>query len=144
MWPAPEFGLALSLTVATVLVALTVRGVSRLLPVARGATRSPRRGSPGWCSPSTGSPVLTLLQGSLLGPSLATADRFYGFSDVAFVLYAVAGLVLAGGLAAYAARRAATSAGAVLGDGAARGRPGRPRPARPVGARRPSWPSSRS
>lgn len=131
VWPAPEFGLALSLTAATVLVALTVRGMSRLLPPAPWRNALAAAGVTWLVFTVDGLTGFTLLQGSLLGPSLATADRFYGFSDVAFVLYAVAGLVLAAGLAAYAARRrASTGVGAVLGDGAVR--TGGDRPARPV------------
>lgn len=131
VWPAPEFGLALSLTAATVLVALTVRGVSGLLSPAPWRNALAAAGVTWLVFTVDGLTGFTLLQGSLLGPSLATADRFYGFSDVAFVLYAVAGLVLAGGLAAYLARRRTnTSAGAVLGDGSGRtadsGRPSRP------------------
>jgi hypothetical protein len=136
VWPAPEFGLALSLTAATVLVALTVRGVSRLLSPAPWRNALAAAGVTWLVFTVDGLTGFTLLQGSLLGPSLATADRFYGFSDVAFVLYAVAGLVLAGGLAAYVARRTSTSAGAVLGDGAVRPdgavRSEGQRPARPV------------
>lgn len=131
VWPAPEFGLALSLTAATVLVALTVRGVSRLLSPAPWRNAVAAAGVTWLVLTVDGLTGFTLLQGSLLGPSLATADRFYGFSDVAFVLYAVSGLVLAGGLAAYAVRRrTSTSAGAVLGDGSGPtpdgGRPSRP------------------
>src|SRR5690606_39546938 len=44
VWPAPEFGLALSLTVATVVVALTVRGVSALLPPVRSEERRVGKG----------------------------------------------------------------------------------------------------
>jgi uncharacterized protein YggT (Ycf19 family) len=121
VWPAPEFGLALSLTVAAVAVALTVRGVSRLLSPAPWRNAVAAAGVTWLVFTVDGLTGFTLLQGSLLGPSLATADRFYGFSDVAFVLYAVAGLVLAGGIAAYLARRrTAMSVGTVLGDGARR------------------------
>ncbi|WP_108493020.1 hypothetical protein [Promicromonospora sp. AC04] len=131
VWPAPEFGLALSLTVAAVAVALTVRGVSRLLSPAPWRNAVAAAGVTWLVFTVDGLTGFTLLQGSLLGPSLATADRFYGFSDVAFVLYAAAGLVLAGGLAAYVARRrTGTSAGSVLGDGVRR--PDAQRPTRPV------------
>jgi hypothetical protein len=133
VWPAPEFGLALSLTAATVLVALTVRALSRLLSPAPWRNAVAAAGVTWLVFTVDGLTGFTLLQGSLLGSSLATADRFYGFSDVAFVLYAVAGLVLAGGLAAYLARRrTSTSAGAVLGDTAGRSDGGRP--SRPVWA----------
>lgn len=142
VWPAPEFGLALSLTAATVLVALTVRAVSRLLPPAPWRNAVAAAGITWLVLTVDGSTGFTLLQGSLLGSSLATADRFYGFSDVAFVVYAAAGLVLAAGLAAYAVRgrtrpRAQAVLGdAVLGDGVRRGTSERPsRPAwRAVGA----------
>jgi hypothetical protein len=117
VWPAPEFGLALSLTVATVLVALTVRAVSRLLPPAPWRNAVAAAGVTWLVFTVDGSTGFTMLQGSLLGSSLATADRFYGFSDVAFVVYAAAGLVLAGGLAAYMVRQR-PRAEAVLGDGA--------------------------
>lgn len=131
VWPAPEFGLALSLTAATVLVALTVRAVSRLLPPAPWRNAVAAAGITWLVLTVDGSTGFTLLQGSLLGSSLATADRFYGFSDVAFVVYAAAGLVLAGGLAAYAVRgRSRTGAETVLGDGV-RGRAGG-RSSRPV------------
>ncbi|WP_454850654.1 hypothetical protein [Promicromonospora soli] len=133
VWPAPEFGLALSLTAATVLVALTVRALSRLLSPAPWRNAVAAAGVTWLVFTVDGLTGFTLLQGSLLGPSLATADRFYGFSDVAFVLYAVAGLVLAGGLAAYLVRRrTSTSAGAVLGD--TTGRSDGARPSRPVWA----------
>lgn len=105
VWPAPEFGLALSLTVAAVAVALAVRVVSRLFPAAPWRSAVAAAGLTWLVFTVDGISGFTLLQGSLLGPSLATADRFYGFSDVAFVLYAAAGLVLAGGLAAYLLRR---------------------------------------
>ncbi|MEU4384704.1 hypothetical protein [Promicromonospora sp. NPDC023805] len=122
VWPAPEFGLALSLTAATVLVALTVRAVSRLLPPAPWRNAVAAAGITWLVLTVDGSTGFTLLQGSLLGSSLATADRFYGFSDVAFVVYAASGLVLAGGLAAYAVRaRTRPRAEAVLGDGVRRG-----------------------
>lgn len=135
VWPAPEFGLALALTVAAVVVALAVRGVSRLLSPAPWRNAVAAAGITWLVFTVDGLTGFTLLQGSLLGPSLATADRFYGFSDVAFVLYAMAGLVLAGGLAAYLARlRTATSAGSVLGDGARRA--GTQRPTRPL------WPAA--
>ncbi len=131
VWPAPEFGLALSLTVAAVAVALTVRGVSRLLPAAPWRNAVAAAGVTWLVFTIDGVTGFTLLQGSLLGPPLATADRFYGFSDVAFLIYAVAGLVLAGGLAAYAARRrTAATAGSLLGDGV-HGRD-TPRPTRPA------------
>lgn len=129
VWPAPQFGLALSLTVATVLVALAVRGTSGLLPPAPWRNAVAAAGVTWLVFTVDGLTGFTLLQGSLLGPSLATADRFYGFSDVAFLLYTAAGLVLAGGLAAYLARRR-TPAGALLGDGA--GRPDGRRPTRPA------------
>ncbi len=125
VWPAPEFGLALSLTVATVLVAITVRAVSRLLPPAPWRNAVAAAGVTWLVFTIDGSTGFTLLQGSLLGSSLATADRFYGFSDVAFLIYAVTGLVLAGGLAAYVLRGhtrpgagAGAGAGAAPGDGA--------------------------
>lgn len=134
VWPAPEFGLALSLTVAAVAVALTVRGVSRLLPAAPWRNAVAAAGITWLVFTIDGITGFTLLQGSLLGHSLAAADRFYGFSDVAFLIYAVAGLVLAGGLAAYVGRRhTVAGAGTLLGDGA-RGRD-TPRPTRPV------WPA---
>ncbi|GGM10218.1 hypothetical protein GCM10010102_02590 [Promicromonospora citrea] len=109
VWPAPEFGLALSLTVATVVVALTVRGVSALLPPVVWRVPLAAVGVTWLVFTLDGLTGFTLLQGSLLGPSLATADRFYGFPDVAFALYAVTGLLLAAGLGVIAARRGATA-----------------------------------
>ena len=129
VWPAPEFGLALSLTVAAVAVALAVRGVAGLLSTAPFRNAVTAAGITWLVFTVDGLTGFTLLQGSLLGPSLATANRFYGFSGPAFVLYAGAGLVLAGGLAAYLVRRTEANAGAVLGDG--RDHTAR-RPARPV------------
>ncbi|MEU4364980.1 hypothetical protein [Promicromonospora sp. NPDC023987] len=134
VWPAPEFGLALSLTAATVLVALTVRGLSGVLPPAPWRSTVAAAGVTWLVFTIDGVTGFTLLQGSLLGSSLATADRFYGFSDVAFLLYALAGLVLATGLAAYVVRGrtpAGAGEGAALGDGARR-----PAPRRPA---RPEW-----
>ncbi|MFI6427180.1 hypothetical protein [Promicromonospora sp. NPDC050880] len=122
VWPAPEFGLALSLTVATVVVALTVRGLAGLLPPLPWRDALAAAGVTWLVFTVDGITGFTLLQRSLLGPSLATADRFYGFSDVAFVLYAAAGLVLAAGLAAAVLRR---TGGAAAGGGDRR-RPGRP------------------
>jgi hypothetical protein len=117
VWPAPDFGLALSLTAATVLVALIVRGVSRLLPPAPWRNAVAAAGVTWLVFVVDGVTGFTLLQGSLLGSSLATADRFYGFSDVAFLVYALAGLVLAGGLAAHLVRdRTPTSARAGLDE----------------------------
>ncbi len=131
VWPAPEFGLALSLTAATVLVALTVRAVSRLLPPAPWRNAVAAAGVTWLVFTIDGSTGFTLLQGSLLGSSLATADRFYGFSDVAFLVYAVAGLVLAGGLAAYVVRsRTRPGTGAAPGGGTRA--PGTERQSRPV------------
>ena len=118
VWPAPEFGLALSLTAATVIVALTVRGLSRLLPPAPWRNAVAAAGVTWLVFTIDGVTGFTLLQGSLLGSSLATADRFYGFSDVAFLLYALAGLVLASGLAAYVVRgRAPADTAARWSDG---------------------------
>ncbi|MFD2794250.1 hypothetical protein ACFS27_11890 [Promicromonospora vindobonensis] len=131
VWPAPEFGLALSLTTATVLVALAVRGLSGRLPAAPWRNAVAAAGVTWLVFTIDGATGFTLLQGSLLGSSLATADRFYGFSDVAFLLYALAGLVLAAGLAAYVVRgRTPSGADAGLGDGGRR--PGPLRSARPV------------
>lgn len=127
VWPAPEFGLALSLTTATVLVALTVRGVSRLLPPAPWRNAVAAAGVTWLVFTVDGVTGFTLLQGSLLGSSLATADRFYGFSDVAFLLYAVAGLALAAGLAAYVVRRRTpTAAGTAPGNDTPARAPRRP------------------
>lgn len=122
VWPAPEFGLALSLTVATVVVALTVRGVSALLPPV--AWRGPLAavGVTWLVFTLDGLTGFTLLQGSLLGPSLATADRFYGFPDVAFALYAVTGLLLAAGLGVITARSGATAGRREPGEARARAR----------------------
>ncbi|WP_460885846.1 hypothetical protein [Promicromonospora xylanilytica] len=118
VWPAPEFGLALSLTVATVLVALAVRGLSGLLPPAPWRNTVAAAGVTWLVLTVDGVTGFTLLQGSLLGSSLATADRFYGFSDVAFLLYATAGLALAAGLAAYVVRGRAPAGADPLGPGA--------------------------
>ncbi|WP_402469938.1 hypothetical protein [Isoptericola aurantiacus] len=62
----------------------------------------------------------TLQQGSLLGPAPSLGARFYGFSNSVFSVYAVAGLVLAAGLAALlrqrgAGRRARATAVAAVG-----------------------------
>jgi len=73
VWPAPEFGLALSLTVAAVAVALTVRGLSRLLPAAPWRNAVAAAGVTWLVFTIDGVTGFTLLQGSLLGPSLATA-----------------------------------------------------------------------
>nr|BFF19479.1 hypothetical protein GCM10025730_30000 [Promicromonospora thailandica] len=105
VWPAPEFGLALSLTVATVVLALAVRGLSRLLPPVPSRTALAAAAVTWLVFTVDGLTGFTLLQGSLLGPSLATADRFYGFSDVAFALYAGSGLLLAAGLAVAVVQR---------------------------------------
>ena len=120
VWPAPTFVLTASLTAAAVVVALAAWLLSRLL--ARLAKRTPPDGT----APDDTAPWLlaisvaaitwlvltvdgltgtTLQQGSLLGPSPILGARFYGFTNMTFAVYAVAGIVLAGGLAALALAR---------------------------------------
>ncbi|WP_407320233.1 hypothetical protein UQW22_07180 [Isoptericola halotolerans] len=56
----------------------------------------------------------TLQQGSLLGPAPSLGARFYGFSNSVFAVYAVAGLVLAAGVAAVLRRRGSSRRTQVL------------------------------
>ncbi|MDO8145737.1 hypothetical protein [Isoptericola sp. 178] len=100
VWPVPVTVLCLAVGVSALAVALGAWWVRVLLP------RSP------WRLPTTlaaatwlvltidGLTGTTLQQGSLLGPAPSLGARFYGFSNSVFAVYAVAGLVLAAGLAA--------------------------------------------
>lgn len=112
VWPAPTFVLTASLTLAAVLVALAAWFLARLLARLISDTGQV---APWLLAMSVaaltwivltvdGLTGTTLQQGSLLGPSPILGARFYGFTNMTFAVYAVAGLVLAGGLAALALR----------------------------------------
>ena len=109
VWPSPTFVLTASLTSAAVVVALAAwflaRGFARLTASASTAPwlLATSVAAITWAVLTVdGLTGTTLQQGSLLGPSPILGARFYGFTNMTFAVYAVAGLVLAGGLAALA------------------------------------------
>lgn len=116
VWPAPTFVLTASVSLGAVAVAGVTWWLSRLLPASpwRLATAS---AAVTWLILTVdGLTGTTLQQGSLLGPSPALGARFYGFTNMTFAVYATAGLVLAGGLAAlFRRRRLAVAVVAAIG-----------------------------
>ncbi|MBD7998149.1 hypothetical protein [Oerskovia gallyi] len=106
VWSAPNAAATLALTAATVLVAVVAWSCSRLLPRRPWALPTALGGVTWLVLTIDGATGTTLQQASLLGTS-AVVDftRFYGFNNVTFAVYAVAGLVLAGGLASAAVER---------------------------------------
>ncbi|MCB7135048.1 hypothetical protein [Cellulosimicrobium marinum] len=100
VWSAPAPALTLALATATVLVALAAWGLSRLLPRRPWALPTALAGVTWLVLTVDGATGTTLQQASLLGTSAVVGfTRFYGFNNVTFAVYAVAGLVLAAGLA---------------------------------------------
>ncbi len=106
VWSAPAPALTLALAVSAVVVALVAWVVSRLLPRRPWALPSALAGVTWLVLTVDGATGTTLQQASLLGTSAVVGfTRFYGFNNVTFAVYAVAGLVLAGGLASAATAR---------------------------------------
>ncbi|MFF2268311.1 hypothetical protein ACFVTZ_08590 [Cellulosimicrobium cellulans] len=106
VWSAPAPALTLALAVSAVAVALVAWVVSRLLPRRPWALPTALAGVTWLVLTVDGATGTTLQQASLLGTSaVAGFTRFYGFNNVTFAVYAVAGLVLAGGLASAALTR---------------------------------------
>ncbi|TGJ96201.1 hypothetical protein DLJ96_10630, partial [Actinotalea fermentans ATCC 43279 = JCM 9966 = DSM 3133] len=100
VWSAPNAAATLALTAATVLVAVVAWSCSRLLPRRPWALPTSLAGVTWLVLTIDGATGTTLQQASLLGTSaVVNFTRFYGFNNVTFAVYAVAGLVLAGGLA---------------------------------------------
>ncbi|WP_435738189.1 hypothetical protein V5D56_06225 [Cellulosimicrobium sp. PMB13] len=105
VWSSPAAALTLALAVSAVVVALAAWGVSRLLPREPWALPTALAGVTWLVLTVDGATGTTLQQASLLGTSAVVGfTRFYGFNNVTFAVYAVAGLVLAGGLATAALR----------------------------------------
>ncbi len=106
VWSSPAAALTLALAVSAVVVALAAWGVSRLLPREPWALPTALAGVTWLVLTVDGATGTTLQQASLLGTSAVVGfTRFYGFNNVTFAVYAVAGLVLAGGLATAAIGR---------------------------------------
>ncbi|WP_454041840.1 hypothetical protein [Cellulosimicrobium sp. Marseille-Q8652] len=106
VWSSPAAALTLALAVSAVVVALVAWGVSRLLPREPWALPTSLAGVTWLVLTVDGATGTTLQQASLLGTSAVVGfTRFYGFNNVTFAVYAVAGLVLAGGLASAALGR---------------------------------------
>ncbi|WP_157759561.1 hypothetical protein [Cellulosimicrobium cellulans] len=106
VWSAPAPALTLALAVSAVAVALVAWTASRLLPRRPWALPTALAGVTWLVLTVDGATGTTLQQASLLGTSaVAGFTRFYGFNNVTFAVYAVAGLVLAGGLASTALAR---------------------------------------
>ncbi|MBD7979814.1 alkaline phosphatase family protein, partial [Oerskovia merdavium] len=117
--PAPTFALILSVSVATVVVALVAWFVSRVLPRSPWRLAAAVSGVTWLVLTVDGLTGTTLQQGSLLGPAPVLGARFYGFNNMTFAVYGAAALLLAGSiasqLAAHGRRRA--SLAVVVGVG---------------------------
>jgi len=98
--PSPVTTLVLALTVAALVAALVAWFARRLLPPSPWRLATSLAGVTWLVVTVDGLTGTTLQQGSLLGPAPSLGARFYGFSNTVFAVYAVAGLVLAAGLAA--------------------------------------------
>ncbi|MFF3065349.1 hypothetical protein ACFVQ3_12380 [Oerskovia sp. NPDC057915] len=115
VWSAPNAAATLALTAGTVLVAVVAWLCSRLLPRRPWALPTSLAGVTWLVLTVDGATGTTLQQASLLGTSaVVNFTRFYGFNNVTFAVYAVAGLVLAGGLASAAVERGRRRLGAFL------------------------------
>lgn len=99
-WPSHVMTLVLSLAVAALVVALVAWAARRLLPPSPWRLTTCLAGITWVVLTVDGLTGTTLQQGSLLGPAPSLGARFYGFSNTVFAVYAVAGIVLAAGLAA--------------------------------------------
>lgn len=115
VWSSPAAALTLALAVSAVAVALVAWCLSRLLPHRPWALPTALAGVTWLVLTVDGATGTTLQQASLLGTSAVVGfTRFYGFNNVTFAVYAVAGLVLAGGLAVAALTRGRRRLGAWL------------------------------
>ncbi|WP_407320234.1 hypothetical protein UQW22_07185 [Isoptericola halotolerans] len=118
-WPSPVLALLLALTVAALGTGLAAWAARRLLPSSPWRVPTCLAAITWLVLTVDGLTGTTLQQGSLLGSTPAVGARFYGFSNAVFAVYAVAGLLLAAGLAAVvrarggSPARAAGTAGAV-------------------------------
>lgn len=109
VWSSPAAALTLALAVSTVVVALVAWFGARLLPRSPWALPSGLAGVTWLVLGVDGVTGTTLQQASLLGTSAVVGfTRFYGFNNVTFAVYAVAGLVLAAGAASAAVARGRT------------------------------------
>ncbi|MCK9795088.1 hypothetical protein M1843_15165 [Isoptericola sp. 4D.3] len=120
-WPSPVMTLVLSLAVAALLAGLVAWAARRLLPPSPWRLTTCLAGVTWLVLTVDGLTGTTLQQGSLLGPAPSLGARFYGFSNTVFAVYAVAGIVLAAGLAAILRARGVTpsrAAWAAVGVGA--------------------------
>ncbi len=105
VWTTPVTTLALALASSALAVALAAWWLSRLLPASPWRLPTTLAGLTWLVLTIDGLTGTTLQQGSLLGPAPSLGARFYGFSNTVFAVYAVAGLVLAAGVAAMLRRR---------------------------------------
>ena len=109
--PAPTFALILSVSVATVVVALVSWGVSRVLPHGPWRLAAAVSGITWLVLTIDGLTGTTLQQGSLLGPAPVLGARFYGFNNMTFAVYAAAALLLAASVASHLVARGRRRAG---------------------------------
>ncbi|MGF0118409.1 hypothetical protein ACQFYA_19150 [Promicromonospora sp. Marseille-Q5078] len=98
--PSPVTTLVLWLSLAALAAALVAWFARRLLPPSPWRLTTALAGVTWLVLTVDGLTGTTLQQGSLLGPAPSLGARFYGFSNTVFAVYAVAGLVLAAGVAA--------------------------------------------
>jgi len=98
--PSPVTTLVLWLTLAALVAALVAWFARRLLPPSPWRLTTSLAGVTWLVLTVDGLTGTTLQQGSLLGPAPSLGARFYGFSNTVFAVYAVAGLLLAAGVAA--------------------------------------------
>ncbi|WP_344248452.1 hypothetical protein [Isoptericola hypogeus] len=117
-WPSPVTTLVLSLAVAAGVAATVAWAARRLLPPSPWRLTTSLAGVTWLVLTVDGLTGTTLQQGSLLGPAPSLGARFYGFSNTVFAVYAVAGIVLAAGIAAVLRARGARPARAAWAAGA--------------------------
>ena len=102
--PEPLVGAAVSAAVGTVLLALVAWVVSRAFPPGRWTLAAVSAGLTWLVLTVDGLSGTLLQQGSILGSTPTFGARYYGFGNLAFSVYAVSALVMAGGLAVLVAR----------------------------------------
>ncbi len=124
VWTTPVTTLALALASSALAVALAAWWLSRLLPASPWRLPTTLAGLTWLVLTIDGLTGTTLQQGSLLGPAPSLGARFYGFSNTVFAVYAVAGLVLAAGVAAMLRRRGPSGGSAGGPSGGSAGRSG--------------------
>ncbi len=105
VFAAPLVGAAGSAAIGTVVFALAAWFLSRALPAGRWRLAGASAGLTWLLLTVDGLTGTQLQQGSILGSTPTFGARFYGFGNLAFSVYAASALVLAGFLAAAAARR---------------------------------------